>query len=146
MGDKKNRLASFLRETEQQLLHFVPGLGVKGAKGFVHQQDQGREYQHPGQGHSLFHPAGERPGQMLVIPTETDQLYKPVNLVIPYRWRPSFATQAKGDVLANRQPWKQGLFLKDYTPVWPGPGNGPPLQQAVTPGRREKTSDDLEQG
>jgi hypothetical protein len=64
--------AWFARSVDQELVHPLPGDGVKRAERLVHEQERRPARQRPGRCRAVLHPAGQLMRERLAEPGQAD--------------------------------------------------------------------------
>ena len=120
VGDKEHRLFRLLPDAQELEVHPLPGQGVEGAEGLVHQQQLGVVNEGAGDGDALLHAAGELLGIAALEALEAHQLEKTPRLGLQRGAVHLEDLDGQQDIVEDLAPVQQQGLLKDKADLAPG--------------------------
>ena len=146
VGDEQDRLFELGPQAQQFVLQVAPGERVERAEGFVHQQDRRIERQHARDRHPLAHAAGQVLRVAGAKVGQRQQLEQVVHPAVDLRSAHALDLEAEADVLLDRHPGKQRVFLEHHAALRPRPGDRAAVDQDRARGRWREAGHRIEQG
>ena len=119
MGDQQHRRAGLSPQPQQLVLHRFARQGIQGAKRFVEQQDRRFIGKGPRQCDPLLHPARKLAWISLFESFEADERNIMFDSLFPLGGGHADHFETVSNVVEDRQPGKQRVFLKDDTAIDP---------------------------
>src|SRR5207253_9656984 len=115
MRDKENRLSVARPDVDQFLLQDQPGLGVQGAKRFVHQDNLRVVSQGANEGGALAHASGDLVREIVFEAGKTNRLDQLVSPDLALRRRNAVDFHASLDALQHGSAGKKCVALEHIT-------------------------------
>ena len=115
MGHENDRDVDVVPDLQQVVLHLGAGLRIQCAEGFVHQQHPRLGRKGAGDRDTLLHAAGKLAGVVVRIFFQTDDVQPLQRHVFGAVAADAAHFQREHDVLLDRQPREQGVFLKHHS-------------------------------
>jgi hypothetical protein len=138
MGYEHHGLGLALEDLQQLLLERLPGLGVQGAEGLVHQQHGRVDGQGPGQTRPLLHSARELEGVGVLEAGQADQADVAVHHRRDLAPRAAEELEPVRDVLVQALPRKEPELLEDHRHRPRGRSDAAPVDQHLAGVRRHQ--------
>jgi hypothetical protein len=115
VSDKHNRLFGLFPDLEQFLLEHVPGLGIKRPERFIHEEEHRVKRKRPRHRYPLTHTPGKLRGVTVFELFKANKNEILFGYAVPFLPPASPHLQTKRDIVNNRAPREEGVFLEDKT-------------------------------
>src|SRR5262249_45833723 len=122
--DHHHGLAGRQPQAQQLVLHGLAGLGVERAERLIQQQDRGIVGERARDRDALLHAARQLAGKSALETLKADGADEAPNYLFALRSRHAAHLEAVIDVLRDRQPGEQRVFLEHDAAVDAGTGDG----------------------
>src|ERR1700683_2004368 len=136
VGDENNGLAGLAPDAFELVVKEIAGLRIESGERLVHQKNVRLHRERASQGHALAHAAGKLVDVAIGELRELNELQEVARAPGELCLGSALHTQAEFDVLADGEPRKKAVVLKNEDAIRAGTANSAAIEKNFARGRR----------